>query len=97
MNPKPDLMKIGLLRAAVVAGVVAVFLLALYLVGSDSCLDSGGRVERLFYCSFGSGERVSFPNLVRFKTLLFLSIGPVLLGGVTGTWVWFKYIKPSHN
>jgi hypothetical protein len=97
MRTEPDLMKLGLLRARVGLAVAAVFLLALYLVGSDTCLDSGGRVERLLYCSFGSGQRVSFPSLVRFETLLILIVGPVLLGGIAGTWVWFKYIKLARH
>lgn len=93
MSTKPDLMKIGLLRAGVGAGVAFVFLFALYFAGSDTYLDSGGRVENLFYCLLASGDRISFPNLVAFRTLVFVAVAPVLLGGAVGSWLWFKYLR----
>ena len=97
MSTEPDLMKKGLLKAAVGVGVAAVFLIALHLVGSDTCLDSGGRVEKLFYCSLGSKELISFPNLVQIRTLIVLAVGPVVLGGAVGTWLLLKYVRASRQ
>lgn len=93
MSVKPDLMRIGLLRAGVAAGVAAVFMFALYFVGSDTCLDSGGRVEMLIHCLLASGDRVSFTNIIPFRPLMLIAFGPVLLRGAVGSWLWFKYLR----
>jgi hypothetical protein len=84
-----------LIKAGSMAFAAIAFLAALYLVGSDSCLDSGGRVARLFYCEMEGDTVVPFPRLIHVFHLLALIFAAVLLSGLVGWFLWRKQLASN--
>lgn len=85
----------GLIKAGSAALAGIAFLVALYLVGSDSCLDSGGKVAKLFYCEMQDKAVVPFPKLIQPGLLLAIILGAVLPSGVVGWSLWRRQLASN--
>jgi hypothetical protein len=85
----------GLIKAGSAALAMVVFLTAVYLFGSATCLDSGGRVVRHFYCVVDDNVVAPFPALIHPGLLMAIILSTALLAGLVGWFLWRKQLTST--